>query len=97
MGLNGKQRAHLRGLGQVLDPILFVGKAGVTPALRVQTEDALEARELVKGRVQASAPGEPEEIAEGLASDSGAELIGVVGRNFLLYRRSKTKPIIELP
>lgn len=97
MALNSKQRAYLRRLGQDEAPILMVGKAGVTPSLRVQLEDALQARELVKGRVLPNAPSEPGEIAAYLASDSKSDLVGLAGRNFLLFRRSEKKPRIELP
>ena len=50
MPLNGKQRAYLRRLGQEQEPIVMIGKAGLTATLRVQLEDALQARELVKCR-----------------------------------------------
>ena len=97
MVLNGRQRAYLRGLGHRQEPVVFVGKAGITPELRIQLEDAIQTRELIKCRIQRNAPGEPAEIARSLAEDSRAELLGVVGRNFLLYRRSPDKPRIQLP
>ena len=97
MLLTGKQRAYLRGLGQAMEPVVFIGKAGITAKLRAELEDAIQARELVKCRVLPNAPGAPREIAVNLAADSQAELAGVVGRNFLLWRRSVEKPGIELP
>lgn len=97
MSIHGKWRAYLRRLGQTVPPSVFVGKAGITPPLQVQLEDAIQAHELVKCRVLPNAPAAPREIAEALAQDSRAELVGVVGRNFLIYRRSDKNPRIELP
>jgi RNA-binding protein len=35
--------------------------------------------------------------AQELAEQTGAELVQVIGRNFLLYRESRKKPLIILP
>jgi len=87
----------LRGVGQTEEPVVFIGKAGITPAIRVQMEDAIQARELVKCRILPNAPGKPGVLAMELAADSKSELIAVIGRNFLVFRRSKDKPRLELP
>ena len=39
----------------------------------------------------------PAEAAEMLASRTGADIVQVIGNKFVLYRTSKTKPVIELP
>ena len=51
MELTSKQRAQLRGLANSIDTILQVGKDGIGANLIKQADDALEARELIKGRV----------------------------------------------
>ena len=51
MELTSKQRAQLRGLANNIDTILIVGKDGIGDNLVKQANDALEARELIKGRV----------------------------------------------
>ena len=51
MELTSKQRAQLRGLANSIDTILQIGKDGIGENLIKQADDALEARELIKGRV----------------------------------------------
>ena len=51
MELTSKQRAQLRSLATNLDTIVHVGKDGIGDNLIKQVNDALEARELIKGRV----------------------------------------------
>lgn len=95
--LTGKQKRFLRSLGNEMEPILFVGKEEVTENVIKQAVDALEARELIKGRVLQNCADAPKNIAEQLAEAVNAELVQVIGRNFLLYKMSQDKPRIELP
>lgn len=97
MELRGKQKRFLRALGVNLDPILTVGKDGVSDPVIVQADGALLARELIKGRVLGTSPEPAGEAAAAIAQRTGAELVQVVGRNFLLYRRHPEKPVIVLP
>ena len=50
--LTSKQRAYLRGLGNPLDTILMVGKGGMSPEILKQADDAITAREIIKGKCQ---------------------------------------------
>ena len=49
--LNSKQRAFLRGLANRIDTILIVGKGEITDNIIKQADDALAAREIIKGKV----------------------------------------------
>ena len=92
MGLNSKQRAQLRGLANGIDTILHIGKDGVGPNLVKQADDALEARELIKGRVLENSLLSPREGAEELARATRSEVVQVIGTRFVLYRESHSKP-----
>ncbi len=94
--LNSKQRAALRAMANRLDPIMQVGKDGITPELTATVGDALEARELIKMNVLETAPVDAREAADELAEKNGADVVAVIGRRFVLYRESKTKKKIEL-
>jgi len=95
--LTGKQKRYLRSLGSVQEPVLQIGKGGINENSVVQAQDALEARELIKVRVLNNCLEEPADAAAALAMKGGAEVVQVIGRNFLLFKRSEKKPTIELP
>jgi RNA-binding protein len=95
--LTGKQKRHLRGLGNTEEPILQIGKSGLNENVVQQAVEALQARELIKAKVLKNSEEEVGRIAERMASATDAELVQVIGRNFLLYKRSKKHPKIELP
>ena len=50
--LTSKQRAKLRGMAQDMEPVIHIGKGDITQNILTQADDALEARELIKGTVQ---------------------------------------------
>ncbi|HEY8086734.1 MAG TPA: ribosome assembly RNA-binding protein YhbY [Polyangiaceae bacterium] len=95
--LSGKALRHLRGLGHALDPVIAVGKNGVTESLVKETSSALATHELIKVRVMPEAPVDRHDAAEDLATKTEAVLAQVLGRTFLLYRRHPKKPRIVLP
>ena len=94
--LTGKQRRQLRALGHHLEPVVQVGKEGATAGVVVALEAALRDHELVKVRLGESAPGDRHDLAAALAAVCGSELVQVLGRTVLLYRRHPADPQIEL-
>lgn len=97
MELRGKQKRFLRAKGVTLDPILTIGKDGVSDNTIVQADGVLRVRELIKGRVLVSSPEGPAETAAAIAVATDSALVQVVGRTFLLYKRNDEEPKIELP
>lgn len=95
--LTSKQRAYLRGLGQDLDPVLQIGKGGISEQVIKQADDALEARELIKVRLLRNATITLHDATEALCEATGAHPVSQVGRVALIYRRSQKSPRIELP
>ena len=61
--LTSKQRAKLRALANSAEMILQVGKGGISPHLVKQADDALTARELIKGGVLETSPLSAKEAA----------------------------------
>lgn len=95
--LTSKQRAYLRSLANPIDTIVMVGKSGMSPELVKQADDALTARELIKGRSLETAPLSAREAAEELAKETNSEVVQVIGTRFVLYRRHPKEPKIILP
>ena len=91
MELSSKQRAQLRALANGIDTILHIGKDGIGDNLVAQANDALEARELIKGKVLENAMLTPREAAEELACRSRSEVVQVIGTKFVLFRQSHNK------
>jgi RNA-binding protein len=98
MELTSKQRAQLRGMAATMDTILHVGKDGISENLIKQADDALEARELIKGRVLENSMYTAREAAEELSVATRSEVVQVIGSKFVLYRmqHNKDKRKIEL-
>ena len=96
--LTSKQRAYLRSLAVNEDTILMVGKSGMSPEVIKQADDALEKRELIKGRVLVeTSPLSPREAVEDIARQTGSDVVQVIGSKFVLYRKKKKDPKIVLP
>ena len=93
MELTSKQRAQLRGLANSIDTIIHIGKDGVGDKLIKQADDALEARELIKGRVlDNNIEYDARIAAEELAKATRSEVVQVIGTKFVLYRETHSKP-----
>lgn len=95
--LSGKQRRHLRALGHHLDPVVQLGKQGLTEGVIAAVDAALAEHELVKVRVGTECPDDRHEIAERLAPAVKGAVAQVLGRTLLIYRRKPKDAKIQLP
>ena len=96
MELTGKQRAYLRSLCNTLQPVLYIGKDGVTENVIASAAEALRARELIKGRVLEASLLTAREACDALCEACRAEGVQVIGNKFVLYKRNEKEPKIEL-
>ena len=94
--LTSKQRAALKGIAAGYETILQVGKGGISELLIRQVSDALRKRELIKLHVLDNAPLTPGEAAQMLAEGAQAEVVQVIGRRVVLYKRNPKEPVIAL-
>ncbi len=89
-----KERSHLRSRASTMKPIGQVGKEGITENLIQGLSDALEARELIKITLLPAAGEERDDrdnLALNIADLLGAEVVAVIGRRAIFYRRSSKK------
>ena len=84
--LTSKQCAYLRGVANNYETLYQVGKNGITENLITQTDETLEARELIKLRCLETAGITAREAADALAEACRANVVQVIGSKFVLYR-----------
>ena len=87
--ISGKERSYLKGLAHNLQPLLHIGKNGLSESFYAEADKILDAADM-KAKQAAN------EVAEQL----GAEFVQAVGKKFVLYRRSRTldaQDRIQLP
>jgi RNA-binding protein len=88
-------RRALRGHGHAMSAIVQIGKSGVTDAVVKQVEQALSDHELMKVKIGGECPQDRHEVAERLGAEPGVNLVQMVGRVLLLYKRHPQKPRYE--
>ncbi len=91
-----KQRAYLKSLAHNLNPLMQIGKNGLTEGTIKQIDELLEAHELVKISCLKNSPVEPRDIAEEIMEQTGAEFVQSIGHKLTLYRESKENKKIEI-
>lgn len=92
---SGKLRRALRGHGHHLSAIVQIGKGGASPAVLKQVEQALADHELVKVRVDADSPDDRFAAADALGALPGVNVVQILGRAILIYKRHPQKPRYE--
>lgn len=95
--LNGKQRAYLRSIANTIDTILIIGKGGITQQVIKQADDALTAREIIKGKVLENSDLSSRQAADMLSEEVSSDVVQVIGSKFVLYRPNPDEPKIKLP
>lgn len=96
--MTSKQRSKLKSIAANLSPVTQIGKGGITENLLNTLSESLEAHELIKVNILQNAEADADTIAQNVAELLGAEVVIVIGRKAVFYRRSSRKDIkhIEL-
>jgi RNA-binding protein len=88
-------RRLLRGHGHALQAIVQIGKSGTNQAVIAQVARALFDHELIKVKLAQDCPETRFEVAERLAEEPGVNVVQILGRTILLYKRHPQKPRFE--
>ena len=94
--LTTKQKTYLRSLAQTEKPIFQIGKDGLSDNLIETVKNGIRKRELIKISVLKNSDEDLKELAFDLARLSGSEVVQIIGRQIVLYKRAK-EPKILLP
>lgn len=92
---SGELRRRLRGAAHALAPVVQIGKEGVTDAVVRQVAGALLDHELIKAKIGSECPASRFEVADRLAAEPGVNLVQILGRVLVLYKRHPQKPRYE--
>ena len=96
--LTSRQRAHLRSRAHDQDPLIHIGKEGLTEAVQAAIAEAFNTRELLTLRVLDNAPNDMRPVAEAAAEGlDDAQVVHTLGHTALLYRPHPEEPEITLP
>jgi RNA-binding protein len=95
--LRGKQRRYLRGLGNELKAMVYMGREGISEGLLQSLEEVYTHHELIKVKVERNCPLDRREAGQRLAEASNSHLVQVLGYTVLLYRPDPEEPQIQLP
>lgn len=96
MALSNQHIRHLRGLAHHLKPVLMVGEKGLSDGLLAELELVLDSHELIKVSIASLDREQRRLLTEALCQHSGAEVVQVIGKISVLYRRAK-QPRLVLP
>ena len=86
--LSSSQRKYLRGLGHSLDPIIHIGRAGLSESVLASLDQALGQHELIKIRFL-DHRGKKRELCADIEEKLRAEVAGIVGHVAILYRQAR--------
>ena len=94
--MNSKERAYLRGLAMNVEPLVHIGKNGITENKIKEIDDILEAREMVKISVLANSDYSAKDLINELAESTRSIPLETKGSKIVLYRVSHKKGIKHL-
>lgn len=89
-----ERKAH-RAEAHHLDPVVMIGNEGLTPAVKKETDKALDAHGLIKIRVLGDDRAQREAIYQELANELNAAPIQHIGKLLVLWRPKPKKARVE--
>ena len=81
----------MRSKSNGLNDLVYVGKEGVTENVINQITDNLFAHELIKIKVQKTAPEELNEVAEQIVDACNCQVVAIIGSKIILYKVTNKK------
>lgn len=86
--LTGKQRKYLRGIAHSLNPVVQIGKNGLTDSILKQIDDALSTHELIKLKF-IDFIDEKKKIASDIEKKLECEICGSIGHVYVFFRQNR--------
>ncbi len=89
--MTSKERSELKTKAMKMESIFQIGKSSLTTQSVDAIKAALKARELVKINVLKNCDDDVNEIATVVAERTGSEVVQVIGRKIVLYKKNMQK------
>lgn len=83
--LTSGQRKTLRSAAHHFDPVVYIGKKGITDEVIQSADQALAARELIKVKFNEFKE-EKRGLTDSLAQSTSSQVAGIIGNVSILYR-----------
>jgi len=84
--LKGSERKYLRGVAHGYQPMVQIGKEGLTDNVLGAIDDAIAAHELIKVKIAADRA-EREALVPVIEKRADCECVGTIGRIAILFRQ----------
>lgn len=92
--LTGKQKRYLRSLANSIKPIGQIGKDGINRNAYNSIDDFFNTHELIKISVLKTCDEKLEDIAKQICSNCSCELVQIIGKTIILYKKAKEPKIL---
>ena len=84
--LTPRQRSHLKGRAHALEPVVFIGQAGLSDSVVTELERALTAHGLIKVKLAGAGREDREALTKDICERTGAVAVQNVGRMLVIWR-----------
>ena len=88
MPLSNEQKKQYKSIGHHLNPVLIVSENGLTEGVLAELDRALNDHELIKIKFALTERDDRRALIDELCSQAGCELVQVIGKMALVYRRA---------
>lgn len=95
--LTGKQKQYLKAAASQMPAVVQVGKEGLTRSVMESMEDAIAARELIKIKINQNSEEEISSVAAAAAQELQCDIVQIIGRRCILFRKKEKNSHYELP
>ena len=85
--LSSSQRSYLRSQAHHLEPVVLIGKHGITDGTIESIDRVLEARELIKIKFR-EFKDEKLSLSEEITELTNSQVVGVIGHTVIIFRQN---------
>ena len=85
--LSSSQRSYLRSQAHHLEPVVLIGKNGITDGTIESIDRVLEARELIKIKFR-EFKDKKLSLSEKITELTNAQIVGVIGHTVIIFRQN---------